>query len=294
MMIIYSVRKKTKKIKKYSNKPRKKSSIKKNWQFIGKTVNSLFVGLKYVVCFSLILGTLGVAASGTYKVYKSNDILILKDVIFKGNQHTSRSEILNLLQLEFGIKLLEIQNSDLEELLESHPWIQEAKVSKTLPSKLKITIIEKQPVALCYMPESRKSSKKSIGMFPKSRGKSNWYGISPSGEFLPDISLNEFNLPIIEMYTVKDSSSLSNMLEFLSTAQMDFQGIYNTISQIKFENNLSYTVLTRDNSLKFLVSTDEENKQTLKMWNLLMMQKGDKLGNSKTIDLRVKGYAYVS
>ncbi|MFC1585185.1 hypothetical protein ACFL5V_06545 [Fibrobacterota bacterium] len=65
------------------------------------------------------------------------------------------------------------------------------------------------------------------------------------------------------------------------------------MSQINYESNGSYAIYSRDNRLKFLVPVEGEHTATLDFWDLLIRKKGEQFSRGQTVDLRIKGFAYV-
>jgi hypothetical protein len=294
-MYKYTVNGKQKKRKKGKAVERRVRSVKKKGVSPGTFLKRLVVGLKYTLCFLLFLGFLAVASAGTYRFYKSGDFFILRDVVCQGNSQLSRNDILNMLHLELGRKLLDIPVGKLREVLLKHPWVQDAEVSRSYPSRLKILLQEKRPVALCFLPARRDGLVRDY-LGPGRTGKgerSQWYGISESGELLPDISLYNVNFPVTELLPKKDSAALHALTRFLCAARDQYPGIYNTMSQINYLGRSEFAVYTRDNRLKFIISMEEDVGTVLEMWGLLVSRKGDQLMKGQTVDLRIKGFAYV-
>jgi hypothetical protein len=260
-----------------------------------RTIKRVFHGLKYAACTALILGAIGAAAGGTYRFYKSNDLFVLRDIICEGNVHLSQANILNILQLELGVKLLDVPVKELEKVLLKHPWVEKVSVQRRYPSHLKVMFQEKRLVALCYLSGTTAKRIKGFmdGSSSANRRKSQWYGVTAQGELLPDVFLKNHNLPIIEVPAGISGELWKGLCGFLGKASDKYSGIYNTMSQIKYTGHTDLAIFSRDNRLKFLVSIEGYEENILSFWDLLINQIGREFSAGQIIDLRVKEFAYV-
>jgi cell division protein FtsQ len=71
----------------------------------------------------------------------------LRRVSVEGTVHLSPDEVLRLAGLGEGTNVLWTPPGDVERRLERHPWVLDARVSRSLPSSLSITVREREPVA---------------------------------------------------------------------------------------------------------------------------------------------------
>ncbi|KAA3611129.1 MAG: FtsQ-type POTRA domain-containing protein [Calditrichaeota bacterium] len=74
----------------------------------------------------------------------------LSDIHISGNKILAKKEILKMLGLQPGEKLLEISAGDVAETLKKSPYIRSVSALYSLPSTLRITITERKPVAFIY------------------------------------------------------------------------------------------------------------------------------------------------
>jgi cell division protein FtsQ len=65
-----------------------------------------------------------------------------------GNRKVSKEQITALSKVDIHSNLMAIDVVQVKSLLESHPWIARAEVSRDWPNRLLITVKEKNPVAL--------------------------------------------------------------------------------------------------------------------------------------------------
>jgi cell division protein FtsQ len=74
----------------------------------------------------------------------------LADIHLTGNKILSEQEVLKMLGLKNGKKLLEISASEVGKTLKSSPYIRSVSAAYSLPSTLRIKITERKPVAFIY------------------------------------------------------------------------------------------------------------------------------------------------
>ncbi len=109
------------------------------------------IGLVYI----LIILALSVAAYGyqwidTY-LQESLTTFKLVDIEINGNNILSRGEVLNLCGLdEDGSQLLTIKPPEVVKRICNSPYVKAATAVRSLPSKLRITILERKPIAFIY------------------------------------------------------------------------------------------------------------------------------------------------
>ena len=108
-------------------------------------------GLVYI----LIIAALSVAAYGyqwidTY-LQESLTTFKLVDIEINGNNILSREDVLNLCGLEEdGSQLLIIKPPEVVKRICNSPYVKAATAVRSLPSKLRITILERKPIAFIY------------------------------------------------------------------------------------------------------------------------------------------------
>jgi len=103
--------------------------------------------LKTVAAFLLLSG-LGFGARLTYNRLCHCDFFQITAVKIHGNRMTSKEQISALSRVDIHTNLLAVNVTQVESVLESHPWIAKAKVVRDWPNRLLIILQEKNPVAL--------------------------------------------------------------------------------------------------------------------------------------------------
>ena len=119
-----------------------------------KTKGSQFLSklkFKLIVKTFLVLLTLGSACFISIEIYHKlchNDFFQITAMKIDGNRKVSKEQITALSKVDIHSNLLAINVGQVRSLLESHPWIAIAEVTRDWPNRLLITVKEKKPVAL--------------------------------------------------------------------------------------------------------------------------------------------------
>ncbi|MFC1843489.1 cell division protein FtsQ/DivIB [Thermodesulfobacteriota bacterium] len=103
--------------------------------------------IKVLIGFLLVL----FAAFMTKEIYQKlchSDFFQITTLKINGNHMVSKGQITVLSKVDIHSNLLAINMSQVKSLLESHPWIAGAEITRNWPNRLVITVKEKKPVAL--------------------------------------------------------------------------------------------------------------------------------------------------
>ncbi|MEO7803239.1 MAG: FtsQ-type POTRA domain-containing protein [Actinomycetota bacterium] len=100
-----------------------------------------------VVKILILLAALGGMGYGSKSLYES-DLLLLKRVEVIGNSRVSANEVVAASKLEKGTHLLKLSTHEIGVRVGEVPWILQARIERILPSKVRITVEERQPVAV--------------------------------------------------------------------------------------------------------------------------------------------------
>jgi len=112
-----------------------------------KSAKSLFLYLGIIVILSLVAfgyKTLNVHLQEKLSRFELNDIHLT------GNKILSKNEILRMLGLNSGEKLLEISVVEIAKTLKKSSYVRAASAVYSLPSTLRINVKERKPVAFIY------------------------------------------------------------------------------------------------------------------------------------------------
>lgn len=83
------------------------------------------------------------------------DIFFLTNIQVKGCLKTTPAEIREYVKLKYNTKLLAIDTEALEEQLENHPWVFQAKITRRLPDTLVIDLQENIPKGIVQLGKQR-------------------------------------------------------------------------------------------------------------------------------------------
>ncbi|MFQ5848576.1 MAG: cell division protein FtsQ/DivIB [Candidatus Methylomirabilales bacterium] len=72
----------------------------------------------------------------------------VSEVRIQGNAHVAAAEIISRLGLRAPVNILQMNMEELAGRLTTHPWISSASIQRHFPSRLIITVEEREPVAL--------------------------------------------------------------------------------------------------------------------------------------------------
>lgn len=111
------------------------------------------------ICLKLILvvagfSILSLAAIFTHDFVTQAECFNVSGIEVTGLNRSTREEILSLCDLNRERNIFDLNLSLAEKQIESHPWIQKAKIHRGLHSKLKISIQEFEPMAIARMGEN--------------------------------------------------------------------------------------------------------------------------------------------
>ena len=151
---------------------------------------------KKFLIFFIILTFLFISS---YNPRSSKDILFnlfqIKKIEIKNNRILSKDDILNEIKPIFGRSLFLFKSDEIFDLISKVDFVDSAEIKKIYPSTLKITIKEKNPVAILLIDKKK-------------------YLISRSGEQINFIENKKFNdLPIIFGTDIKKFPALYQTLE---------------------------------------------------------------------------------
>ena len=131
---------------KHSESIKIKSAKRTKWdQLFGSQKNKLFI--IPLIGILLLLST-GYITKEIYHRLCNSDFFQITDMNIDGNRMASDEQITVLSKVDIHSNLLALNVTQVKSLLESHPWIAGAEITRKWPNRLLITVEEKNPVAL--------------------------------------------------------------------------------------------------------------------------------------------------
>ena len=78
----------------------------------------------------------------------SADAFAIRDIVIHGNEQLGEMDVRRAARLRIGSNIFELSAEDARNHLLQHPWVEDAKVVRKLPGRVRIEIVERDPVAL--------------------------------------------------------------------------------------------------------------------------------------------------
>ncbi len=102
---------------------------------------------------SLLALALTLVFFGSLALYLTSPLVLIEDVVVRGNDAVDTDELLTLAGLEPGMHLWRINLSDKQHALSQHPWLAEASIRRQFPNSIVVEVAERQPVAAVSVQE---------------------------------------------------------------------------------------------------------------------------------------------
>ncbi|MCA9491650.1 MAG: FtsQ-type POTRA domain-containing protein [Myxococcales bacterium] len=96
----------------------------------------------------LATGTFGALALGAVFALARPDLMMVEQVVFDGQSRATVAELRHLMDLRNGTAPWEVDADALARAVERHPWVRSATVELRWPSELRVSVDERQAVAL--------------------------------------------------------------------------------------------------------------------------------------------------
>ncbi len=222
---------------------------------------------------ALVTLTLTLIIGATY--WKSG--LVVTKVIIAGNSVVNAQEILQLAHVKAGTKMYDLDLMVIRKDVVSHHFLKDVVIERDLPSTLKITVVERTPIAML-----------NIGGLPY---------LDPDGVVLPhSISEELFDLPLVSNIphdgTISPGSVLKHpdvaeAISLLETARVVNRELYHLISEIRLRNGGDLVFYTTDGSVPVLFGRGNAAGKLVRFeafWNEVVRRRG--AAQLRYVDLR--------
>lgn len=110
-------------------------------------VSKMVVGVA-VAGLALIAGRQFVSGQDALIWSSAETGFVLEEISVTGRNRTSQRDLDTVLQVEDGMPILAVDLAELKERIERLPWVETAKVERHLPSRLEISLTEREPFAI--------------------------------------------------------------------------------------------------------------------------------------------------
>ena len=182
----------------------------------------------FLIFISILILSLGalLKVSSWWSVKRNN--LILENISISNTKIIENEEFHNLVNRFIGNSLEDISTDSVSKIIEKHPYVEAARVSKWYPSKIKIELIERQPIAILNI--------------------SPLVLLDKDGFTLPyKTSKINFNLPILNNFNSNTdlypygnkalSENVRNCIEWLNLIKIKYPSLYEDISEMKMTSD---------------------------------------------------------
>lgn len=133
--------------------------------------------LRRIVGVAALIGLTGTGVLG----WNWLDGLTCSEISVHGFRYADPDEILDVARVDTGVRLLDVDPDLIEDRVERHPWVDEARVRRLPPATVSINVRERVPVALAT----------------DERGRPAFYA-DASGRLMPAVPEAVFDVPLLQ------------------------------------------------------------------------------------------------
>jgi len=144
------------------SKKRRRTEAKKSWRERAASARtswgvhiaarrSLLRRTGQVVLVGLVVAALGWLGERTARYAHTADAFAIREIIVEGNHQLEDIDVRRAAHLQIGSNIFDVSTESARRHLLQHPWIQEASVVRKLPGRVRVEIVERQPVALAAL-----------------------------------------------------------------------------------------------------------------------------------------------
>lgn len=104
-----------------------------------------------LIGFFLAVSAVGAGVLQIRSWLKESPHLVIRTIAIEGNDRATVSEIRHLIGIEEGENLFQADLGRARERLLLHPWIKDVRLSRSFPQGVRISVLERRPVALVHL-----------------------------------------------------------------------------------------------------------------------------------------------
>lgn len=101
-----------------------------------------------LVLLGAAVATLGWIGNQTIRYAHNADAFAIREIIIEGNSQLEDIDVRRAAHLHVGSNIFEVSAEAARNYLLQHPWVEEAKVVRRLPGRVRVQVVERRPVAL--------------------------------------------------------------------------------------------------------------------------------------------------
>ncbi|RMF67720.1 MAG: FtsQ-type POTRA domain-containing protein [Calditrichaeota bacterium] len=201
----------------------------------------------------------------------ARELFVLKDIRVEGNRVVATDDILAKLTVESSQNLLDLDLRRLAERVKAHPLIEDAHITRRLPSTLLVSVREKKPVALI----------EADGLAP----------IDEHGSLLPEYQgTQQLDYPVITDIDYKDprqKPALDTVLAFLNRIRRDQFTLYSEISEVSYSPNAGIYFYLNSGAIPVVVGNGNFSEKGAHLMAVIqLLQAEQKFSGIEYFDLR--------
>ena len=160
--------------------------------------------------------------------------LILEEISISNTKIIEKNEFYDLASGFLGKPLEDVDLSNISEIIEGHPYVEAARVSKWYPSKIKIELIEREPIAILNVEPIVFLDKNSF-VLPNKVGKSN-FNLPILNNFNTDFNLYPSGSKVL-------SENVENSIRWLQKIKNEYPSLYGDISELKMTSDSHMNII---------------------------------------------------
>jgi cell division protein FtsQ len=233
----------------------------------------------WIVAVLLVVGTTGVAFASAYSWLTRSPLFTVRTIDMNRCANVSLEEVWAVVHGNGSGILWSVPAKEVARRLSGHPWIRAVSVRKAFPDRLVVRIEERTPVAMVnldvlhYLDEEGRPFKRLTAYDPK-------------------------NLAIVTGYSREDllrkdpvtMRDLRKTLELLRGVEAG--ALRQNVSEIHFDAQEGYTVVTRDSGLQLKVGTMDV-KEAIHRIEAAMPRISGMARSSGIADLKTEGRVFM-
>ena len=178
----------------------------------------------------------------------SSKNLILKSISISNTKVIQENELYDLVCGFIGQPLETIKIDSISKIIEDHPYVEAARISKRYPSQIKIELIEREPIAMLNIKPMVFLDKNSF-VLPHAISRSN-FNLPILNNFNSDLNLYPFGDKVL-------SKNVENCIKWLNKIKIEYPSLYGDISEMKMTSDNHMNIILSDYPTRIFLGKDQ-------------------------------------
>ncbi len=202
-----------------------------------------------------------------YDLFTQSPYFAAAHIEVEGAERLSKEEILETAGLELGVNILAVSLNHVQKNLERRAWIAKARVSRSMPDRITISITERKPMAVLDLGKSWLMDVKGE-IFMRCEGE------TPSD--LPIVTgLKWSDIRVADEPMTKPYAEAVNFLQ--ARMKHNWALPASSISYVQVDADIGLTLVSRDPQIKIRLGYDDYGEKLMRL-NYVLMNSGKKMG----------------